>query len=159
VPNPALIPTLRRRPAALRLLALLLATFAVGSAPAGALAQSIMQEPLTKEQAAQAEQQAAEDANPSDSSSSDNSVKYGLLAVGVAMLVGASWWIVHDSGDAVTEHDRRTARQPIDTDAVGRGAPKAMFTGEGEPGGKSDKRKRRDQGKRQRQARKANRPR
>lgn len=127
--------------------------------PTSAVAQAIVPEPQTKEQAKQAQEAAEEARDSSSSASSGSSLEIGLVIVAVVLLAGASWWIIHDSGDAVGEERRAAPGRPLDKEAVGRGAPRAMFTGEGEPGGKAGKRKKREQGRRQRQARKANRPR
>ncbi len=127
--------------------------------PAGAAAQQIVPQPQTKEQAEQAQQAAEEARDSSSSAATGNSMEVGLVILAVVLLGAAAWWIVRDSGDAVGDERRAAPGRPLNTDAVGRGAPKNMFTGEGEPGGKTDKAKKRQQGKRQRQARKANRPR
>lgn len=143
-----------------RLLALLLASFSLAGLPAAATAQSILQEPQTKEEAKKAAEAADDAAASSDSTaSSDSGILYPLIGVGFLLFAGATWWMLRDAGDAVGDSRRGAPGRPLRDDAVGRGAPKNMFTGEGEPGGKVGKRKKRDQGKRQRNARKANRPR
>lgn len=147
-----------RVPSARRLLAVLLASLLLFAMPAAATAQTLMQDPQTKEQAQQAAK-AADSTTTSSSDSSDKSVQIGLLVLGGVVLVAAAWFILRDSSDSVRDRSRPAPGRPVDAGAVGRGAPKTMFTGEAEPGGKVGKRKKRTQGKRQRNARKANRPR
>jgi hypothetical protein len=161
VPNAAQVPSFHRPRALASLLALLLACLTVGLAPALAGAQSIVPDAQTKQ-----EQKAAEEAEGAaattgtvNDTSGDSGLEYGLLGIGVLLLAGAAFWILRDSSDAIGDRQRAAPNRPLDTDAVGRGAPRAMFTGEGEPGGKTGKRNKRKVGKRQRQARKANRPR
>lgn len=127
--------------------------------PASAPAQQIVPQPQTKEQAEEAREAAEAARDSSSSAATGNSMEIGLVIVAVLLLAGAAWWIIRDSGDAVGDERRAAPGRPLDRDAVGRGAPKNMFAGEGEPGGKTGKAKKRQQGKRQRQARKANRPR
>jgi hypothetical protein len=159
VPNPARVPSPRRAPALVRVFALLLAAFTLAAVPASAVAQAIVPQPQTKEEAQQAQEAAEKARDSSSSAASGNSLEIGLVVVAIVLLAGASWWIIHDSGDAVGEERRAAPGRPLDKDAVGRGAPRTMFTGEGEPGGRTGKRKKREQGRRQKQARKANRPR
>jgi hypothetical protein len=142
-----------------RLFALLLACTAFGAVPAAAVAQSLVQTPQTKEEAEKAAEAAAAEASSSDSGTSDSTILYALIGTGVVLIAGASWWMVRDASDTVGEERRAAPGRPLPGDAVGRGAPKNIFAGDGEPGGKVGKQKRRVQGKRQRQARKANRPR
>lgn len=159
VQNPLPVASPRRAPAVFRVLALLLASVSFAAVPASAVAQQIVPQPQTKEQAEQAQEAAEAARDSSSSAATGNSLEVGLVIIAVLLLAGAAWWIIRDSGDAVGDERRAAPNRPLDTDAVGRGAPRTMFAGEGEPGGKTGKRKKREQGRRQRQARKANRPR
>ena len=141
----------------MRLVAVLLASVMLALTPSMAAEQDLMQQPQTKEQAAEAQKQAEQ--SDSSSSSGGNGTIIGLLVIGGAIIVLAAWFIMRDSSDSITERERSAPRRPVERDTVGRGAPKAMFTGEGEPGGKVGKQKKRQQTRRQKQARKANRPR
>jgi hypothetical protein len=139
-----------------RVLALVLACVSLAAAPSIAGAQVLMPEPQTKQEAKQAAQAASES---SSSTGSDRSLEIGLVVLAFSMIGGAAWWIMRDAGDAVGDERRAAPGRPLGSDAVGRGAPRTMFTGDSETGGKAGKQKKRAQGRRQRQARKANRPR
>lgn len=135
----------------LRTLVLVVAA-SVAVAPA-ALAQGVdlNQPPVTKE-----DLEKAKDAAQSDSEDGDGDVVLGLVIIGGLMLAGAAAWILIDARDRTGSRPDRS--RPLTTGDVGKGAPKTMFTGAAAPGGKVGKRSKRVQGRRQRNARKANRP-
>ncbi len=136
----------------LRPLALLIAVMAAIAPTAAAQAVDLSQPPVTKEDL----KKAKEAADDSASDSGDGDVVLGLVIVGGIMLAGAAGWILIDARDRTGGRGDRV--RPLTTGDVGKGAPKTMFTGAAAPGGKVGKRGKRVQGKRQRNARKANRP-
>ncbi|MFT4034366.1 MAG: hypothetical protein QM679_02190 [Patulibacter sp.] len=154
MPNLAPVSTLRRVTV---LIALLFASVAWACAPTAAFAQSLVDAPQTKEQAKAAAKAAEPEGD--DDSGDDSAIMWGLVGVGAMLLIGVGWWMMRDAGDTVREERRPAPGRPLSDRTVGRGAPKAMFTADGDTAGKVGKRKRRQQGKRQRQARKANRTR
>lgn len=142
-----------RRPAAL--LALLLCTgVAGGPLAAPVLAQgSLVAPPQTKEEAKEA-REAAEKANKDEGAGI--SVEAALALTGLLLLGGAIVYMVRDSSASVIADERLP---PGVSRSTARGAPKNMFEGESKPGGQVGKTKKRAKAKRQKQARRANRPR
>lgn len=136
----------------LRLLALLTLTAGALAPPAMAQGVDLNQPPVTKEDLARSDDNSA---SATDDGSGD--VVLGLVIVGGLLLASASAYIVYDARDRTGGRADRV--RPLSSSDVGKGAPKTMFTGEGAAGGQTGKRRKRVQGKRQRNARKANRPR
>ena len=135
----------------LALLVALLASCAVLAGSVGsASAQGLLQQPpVTKQQLEEAEREAAE----RKSSDDGGSITLWLIVIGVIGIAGATAYILRDARDAAGGNER-SGPKPLASSGV-RGAPKSMFTGDAAPGGKTGKRTKRQQGKRQRQARKA----
>ncbi len=141
-----------RRPAALLVL-LLCTCFAGGPLAAPVLAQGSLVAPAqTKEEA----KQAREAAEKAKDDGGGISVEAALALTGLLLLAGAVIYMVRDSNASVIADERRP---PGVSRSTARGAPKNMFEGEAKPGGQAGKTKKRAKGKRQKQARRANRPR
>lgn len=135
-----------------RLLVALLAACAIFAASAStATAQGLLQQqPVTKQQL----EEAKREAEKKNSSSGDGgSITIWLIVIGVIGIAGATAYILRDASDAAGG-DERIGPKSLASGRV-RGAPKTMFTGDAAAGGKVGKRSKRQQGKRQRQARKA----
>lgn len=141
-----------RRPTAL--LAALLASLLVAGPLAGpVMAQSTLIAPAqTKEEA----KQAREAADAAKDDGGGISLEAILAISGALLIAGATAYMLRDSKQAVVDEQRRA--RPI-TPGTTRGAPKTMFEGEARPGGQVGKNKKRTKSKRQKQARRANRPR
>lgn len=123
---------------------------------APAFSQTLVAPPQTKEEAEKAREEAA---SASDDDGSGISVEVGLAITAIVLIGGATLFMLRDSKAAVGGDPRQApVRQPVNPRKV-RGAPQAMFEGEAKPGGQVGKQHKRTKGKRQRQARKANRPR
>lgn len=119
-----------------------------------ALAQgTLVAPPQTKEEAAEAREAAAE-----DDEGLGISLEAALAVTGLLLLGGATWYMIRDSRHATGMDDPRRQAPPV-TPSSTRGAPKTMFEGEARPGGQVGKSKKREKAKRQKQARRANRPR
>lgn len=115
-------------------------------------AQSLMQPPVTKEEA-RATPSPAPTAATGSAQQSGSGLVWGMIGIAALLMVGGGIYMLRDARFAAGG-DREVVRRPIDSSSV-RGAPQTMFRGDGEPGGKVGKRKKREQGKRQRQARRA----
>ncbi len=154
---PHALPALRSSRHLLALLFAVLAFGAVGltATPVPASAQLIDNTPQTKEEARAAREAA-------DSKDDGGSVPIGVwLALGAFAAIGAAtFFIFRDAGHAVGSDVQRggPVRPPVDP-KDSRGVPKQMFEGEGSSSNPHGKVKKREKGKRQKQARRANRPR
>lgn len=114
--------------------------------------------PQTKEQA-KAEAEAKAKPAKTTANKDDGSILLWLVIGGVVVLVGATVVVLRDAKGAVGGDGSRVAPgRPLDKDSVGRGVPKQMFEGNSEIGGKQGRSKKRQQGKRQKAARRRNRP-
>lgn len=141
---------------ALLLLALLCGGALAGFAPVPASAQ-LTQSPITKQELEEAEK--ARDEAAADNSGGSVPLEVWLAVIGLLAIGGATFYMVRDSRSMVSDSDpRRTARPEPITPSKVRGAPKTMFEGEAAPGGRVGKNKKREKAKRQKQARRANRP-
>lgn len=149
---PALRPT-RRLTAPVA--ALLCALFLLGPV-APAFSQSLVAPAQTKEEAKEAREKAEEAANDSGGGIS---VEAGLAITAILLIGGATIYMVRDSKAAAGGDERRAPVRAAANPRASRGAPKNMFEGEAKPGGQVGKQSKRTKGKRQRQARKANRSR
>lgn len=141
------------------LVALVLAVLAFGAvglatAPAPASAQLIDNTPQTKSEA-----RAARDAAESADSGGDVPLYVWLGLASLIVIGGAAFLIFRDAGTVADLDERRAgpARRPVEPGS-GRAVPKAMFEGEGSSANRIGKNKKREVGKRQKQARRANRP-
>lgn len=110
----------------------------------------------TKEEAKKAEEDAEKAANDDGGGIS---VEAGLAITAILLIGGATVYMLRDSKAAAGGDERRAPVRPAANPRETRGAPKNMFEGEAKPGGQVGKQNKRSKGKRQRQARKANRPR
>ena len=136
--------------------ALLASMLVAGPIAAPALAQSSLIAPAqTKEEAAKAR----EEADKAAAKDSDTGISTeAWLAIGSIVLIGgATIYMLRDSRQAVGDDRRADPRRAL-TPSTTRGAPKTMFEGEARPGGQVGKTKKRTKSKRQKQARRANRP-
>lgn len=127
---------------------------ALVTAPMPASAQLIDTNPQTKEEA-----RAARDA--ADEADGGGSVSIGVW-LGIAAFIaigGAAFFIFRDARTAAGPEDprRAPARRPVDPAAT-RAVPKTMFEGEGSSSNPVGKNKKRQKSKRQKAARRANRP-
>jgi hypothetical protein len=145
-----------------RLLALLLALFAIGAVipaatpvPASAQSQTLIQPPQTKEEAAKAEK--AADAAADDGGGV--SLVVWMIIAATIVIGGAAYFIFRDAGTVANVDERRAGpkRPPVEPTKV-RGAPQTMFAGDAAPGGKVGRNKKREKSKRQKAARRNNRP-
>lgn len=144
-----------RRPAAL--LALLLCSlFAAGPLATPALAQNSLVAPAQTKEEAEKEREAQEAADGDEGGGI--SIELGLGITGLILLGGAVAYMLRDARESVGGDERRAPEQAFKPSTV-RGAPKTMFEGEARPGGQTGKAKKREKAKRQKHARRANRPR
>lgn len=122
-----------------------------------AFSQSLVAPAQTKEEAEKAREEAADAANEGGGGIS---TEVWLAITAVVLLAGATIYMVRDSRAATGAGDpRRPVARPAANPRETRGAPKNMFEGEAKPGGQVGKQAKRTKSKRQKQARKANRPR
>lgn len=150
--RPALRPARRVTAAFAALLCVLLTLGPV----APAFSQTLVAPPQTKEEAEKAREDAE---NAANDDGGGISVEAGLAITAVLLIGGATVYMLRDSRAAAGGDERRAPVRPAANPRETRGAPKSMFEGEAKPGGQVGKQHKRSKGKRQRQARKANRPR
>ncbi len=149
-----LSPSTRRLTA---LVAALLCSLLVAGPFAGpAMGQTLITPAQTKEEAAAQREAAAEEA--AQEGGGGIGIEAWLAITCVVLIGGATAYMLRDSRHAVGDDRRAAPAKAIDPSAT-RGVPKTMFEGEARPGGQVGKNKKRTKSKRQKQARRANRPR
>lgn len=140
------------------LAALLVALLLIGPVAPSAFSQTLIAPPQTKEEAAE-QREAAAEAAAEQSGGSGIGIEVWLALAGVVLIAGATVYMLRDSRAATGGDPRQAPVREAVNPRTTRGAPKNMFEGESKPGGQVGKQAKRTKSKRQKQARKANRPR